>query len=476
MSLRLKFLAYFFAFFLLGFSKWLGVSFDDPTIDQILYHLHYSDGLGIDVGRIFLLTFAVECILLPLLLAATALMMHVHARRWTVETSRHVLGWIIHNVVPVLTVAIGATALMLQLSVFSWAGAHFAQDRFTPHFVDAKGVALRPVAPRNLVLIYVESLEDAYGDPMLWGGRDLLKPLRDLGGVSFPNLRQSPGTTWTIAAMVGTQCGVPLRVVSHYEFKVNPSDGRTFLPGATCLGTLLRQHGYRNVFLGGAQLSFAGKGKFLHDHGYDTAYGRDEWQKKRTDPKAFNEWGLYDDALFTKAKATLTQLHASGQPFNLTLLTLDTHNPVGFRSPSCRARGIKGFEDIVECTSHQVADFVKFVRQSGYLKNTAIAIVGDHLAVSNPLADTLRAVPDRRVFNLFISEPTVRRNRDDLVSFDLFPTLVEFAGFDVSGGRLGLGYSALNAQQSASSPEGLQDFMQPTLTFSATYRKLWDQP
>ena len=476
MRSRFIFLAYFSAFFLLGFSRWLGASFDDPTIDQILYHLHYSDGLGIDVGRVFLVTFAVECLLVPLLIAVVALMLHLHVRRWTLETRRKFLGWIVHKAIPVLTVTIGITALMAKLSVFSWAGAHFAQDRFTPHFVDAKGVALRPVAPRNLVLIYVESLEEAYGDPALWGGRDLIKPLRDLGGVSFPNYRQSPGTTWTIAAMVGTQCGVPLRVVSHYEFKVKPTDGRTFLPGATCLGTLLGQQGYRNVFLGGAPLSFAGKGKFLQDHGYDTAYGREEWQKENVDPKAFNEWGLYDDELFARAKAKLAQLHASGQRFNLTLLTLDMHNPLGFRSPGCRARGIKGFEDIVECTSRHVADFVTFARQSGYLKDTNIAIVGDHLAVSNPLGDRLRAVPDRRVFNLFISEPPAQRNRDDLVSFDLFPTLVEFAGFEVSGGRLGLGYSAFNSQQAIASAERLQDFMQPTLTFSETYRKLWDQP
>lgn len=44
------FLAYFAAFFLLGFSHWLGASFDNPSIDQILYHLHYSDGMGIDTS------------------------------------------------------------------------------------------------------------------------------------------------------------------------------------------------------------------------------------------------------------------------------------------------------------------------------------------------------------------------------------------------------------------------------------------
>ena len=61
--------AYFLAFFLLGLAQWLGASFDSPSIDQILYHLHYSDGMGIDIGRIFLFTFAMECLAFPLAFA-----------------------------------------------------------------------------------------------------------------------------------------------------------------------------------------------------------------------------------------------------------------------------------------------------------------------------------------------------------------------------------------------------------------------
>jgi hypothetical protein len=40
-------LGYFLAFSLIGLSHWIAASFDSPTIDQILYHLHYSEGLGL---------------------------------------------------------------------------------------------------------------------------------------------------------------------------------------------------------------------------------------------------------------------------------------------------------------------------------------------------------------------------------------------------------------------------------------------
>jgi phosphoglycerol transferase len=469
-----SFLTYLFGFFLLGCSHWLGASFDNPSIDQILYHLHYSDGMGFDIGRIFLLTFVVECLAFPLLLAAgaTALQSLV-SRLIGGHTSR--FGHLRGMMLPAVAAACGLVVLMLKLSVFSWVGYHFAEDRFSEAFVDPAQAELRPGRLKNLVLIYVESLEDTYGDARIWG-RDLLSPLRDLGGASFAHYRSAPGATWTIAGMVATQCGVPLRVVSHYDIKQRSPDVPAFLPGATCLGDILHRYGYRNVFLGGAPLSFAGKGRFLHDHHYDDAYGREEWLKSGAHGKAFGEWGLYDADLYAQARAKLAQLHASGQPFNLTLLTLDTHNPHGFVSPSCRLRGVKSFEDIVKCASYQAAEFVRHIEQSGYLKDTNVVILGDHLAVSNTVYDTLRKVDDRRIFNRFISERLPSKNTEEILPFDLFPSILEFVGIEVPGGRLGLGYSGFSAF-GVNKPAGwLDETTLPSLSGSSGYARLWAQP
>lgn len=469
-----SFLAYFFGFFLLGFSHWLGASFDSPSIDQILFHLHYSDGLGFDIGRIFVLTFIVECLGFPLLLAlgATALQSLLSRLLAQRSSSRvHLRGMVL----PAVAACCGVAALMLKLSVFSWVGYHFAEDRFSQAFVDPAQAQLKPGRLKNLVLIYVESLEDTYGDPRIWG-RDLLQPLRGTGGASFAHYRSAPGATWTIAGMVATQCGVPLRVVSQYDVKQRSPQAPAFLPGATCLSDILHRYGYRNVFLGGAPLSFAGKGKFLQDHHYHATYGREEWLKQGVDGRAFGEWGLYDEDLYAQARAQLAQLHASGQRFNLTLLTLDTHNPHGFLSPGCRRRGVKGFEDIVECASHQVADFVRFIEQSGYLQDTNVVILGDHLAVSNPLFDVLRKVDDRRIFNRFISQQPPVKNTEEIIPFDLYPSLLEFIGIEVPGRRLGLGYSAFNGSGPAKPGVWLSDTALSSLSGSSSYAKLWAQP
>jgi phosphoglycerol transferase len=472
---------YFLAFTLLGFSHWLGASFDDPSIDQILYHLRYSEGLGVDVGRVFLFTFAMECIVFPLAFAGAVCALHRMALRGLERAPRDRprLRRSMGVALPAAVLGTGAAAAMAQLSVFAWVGYHFEEDRFGRHFVDAGQAAVQPV-PRagelkNLVLIYVESLEDTYGDEKLWG-RDLLRPLRDIGGVSFGGYRSAPGTNWTIAGIVATQCGVPLKVVSYHDMKPRVPGERTFLAGATCLGDILKRHGYRNVFLGGAPLSFSGKGTFLRDHGYDVAYGREEWRREVTAAQAYGEWGLHDDALFAQARLKLGELHASGQRFNLTLLTLDTHNPRGFASPECRQRGIRSFEDLVECASRQTADFVQFIERSGYLKDTQVVILGDHLAVSNPVYDALRGIRERRIFNRFVSAHPPTGNTQDIVPFDLFPTLLEFVGFTVPGERLGLGYSAFGPARVPRAPERLEDLVLPSLAGSASYARRWDAP
>lgn len=359
--------------------------------------------------------------------------------------------------------------------MFSWIGYHFAEDRFAHEYVPPDATRLTAHAPKNLVLVYVESLEETYGDAGLWG-RDLLQPLRSIGGTSFATYRPAPGATWTIAGMVATQCGVPLRVASPLDFRTGSAIGPAFLPGAGCLSDILHGMGYRNVFLGGAPSSFAGKGRFLRDHHYDEVHGREEWERRGLPKEAFNFWGLFDEALYAQAKTRLAQLHRSGQPFNLTLLTLDTHNPDGFLSPGCRRRGVARFEALVECASDQLADFLRFIEQGGYLKDTNVVVIGDHLAVHNAVDATLRQARERRIYNRFIARDLPPKNTEVILPFDLFPSILEFIGIDVEGDRLGLGYSAFNAPATGRPDGRLVGLTLPSLAGSSSYGRLWSAP
>jgi phosphoglycerol transferase len=464
----LRFLVYYAAFAAVALAAWIQQTFGAPSIDQILYHLRYSEGAAVQMSRIFVFTLVIEVLCFPLGFALAAAIAHAGLSRRGPPWWRRVL-----RAAPAAAIAWGVAALLLQFSAFSYAAAHFGPDRFAERHVDPEAVRLQAERPRNLVVIYAESLEDTYGDPAAFGS-DLLAPLRQAGGQAFPNYGSAEGTTWTMAGIVATQCGVPLKVYSEYDIR-RPSDTeRVFLPGATCLGDLLQARGYRSVFLGGAPLSFAGKGSFLRDHGYDETWGRDEWERAGARPTEMNEWGLYDNALLERARDKLDELHAAKRPFLLTVLTLDTHNPHGFLSPSCRARGARNFEGIVGCAAGQLSEFVQFARDRGYLNDTTIVVIGDHLAVPNPAWDKLRKAARRSIFNLVVAEPPIPLNRPDVVPFDWFPTLVELAGFQVEGDRLGLGYSAAYTADAAR-PMDRGEIPLASLGGSTGYQRLWKQ-
>jgi phosphoglycerol transferase len=458
-----RFLAYAGGFLAIGIARWIGQCFGSPDIDQILYHLHYSEGAAVHMGEVFMATLLVEGIGAPLVLAALATALHgLLAGHWPQRRPHLRAG-------PVLAVLAGLAALLHQFSAFAYVAAQFGPDHFAEQYVDPRQVKLQDAEhPRNLLLVYVESLEKDYGDPALFG-RDLLAPLHKLGAQGFAAYHQAPGTNWTIAAMVGTQCGVPLKVISGYAMKRDGNE-RVFLPRATCLGDLLQARGYRNVFLGGAPLSFAGKGAFLHDHGYTETWGREEWEQAGVSHRELSEWGLYDSALYQRALDRLDALHREGKPFNLTVLTLDTHPPVGFPSPECHTGREPVFQDIVACTGRQLAGFITEVQRRGYLKDTVLVVLGDHLSMPNPVITTLERSGDRQMFNLVMGDNLPPLHKQPVVTFDLYPTLAELLGMRVEGSRLGLGYSAVSAQlPPAHVPPPLA-----ALNGSSAYKNLWE--
>ncbi len=463
-----RFAAYFFGCFGIALARWIGRSFGETSLDQILWHLRYSEHEAVRMGSLFLFEFSFEVLLFPAIAALLLALAHATVAPRLQGAPRRAL-----RAAPLVVLAGALAALLAQFSVFSYVAAQFGPDHFAEGYADPAKVSLHAQGPkRNLVLIYAESLEQTYGDTELFG-RDLLAPLHALGGFSFNDYHPMPGATWTMAAMVATQCGVPLKVYSEAPVRAKPGH-KSFLPGATCLGDVLQAHGWRNVFLGGAPLSFAGKGTFLRDHGYVETWGRRAWQRAGVRPDELNEWGLVDSALFERARTHLRALQASGQPFNLTLLTIDTHNPHGFQSPYCRDHGARDFEGIVNCSAEQIARFISEARQAGELKNTVVVVLGDHLAFPNPAWDELaQAGNRRRMFDLFVGDGLPASNTSELLPFDLLPSLLTLVGLPPQDGHLALGYSAFGAPPAKRPPHRVAAWSLAAVRGSATYDQLW---
>jgi len=118
---------------------------------------------------------------------------------------------------------------------------------------------------------------------------------------------------------------------------------------------------------------------------------------------------------------------------------------------------------------------VKYARSRGYLEDTAVVVIGDHLAVPNPVYEKLLQVgPKRGIFNLFVGNDLPPPNKDELMPFDLFPTLVEIAGLRVVGDRLGLGYSAVGHAEIEPPAHRAEDWSLSALRGSTRYDRLWN--
>jgi phosphoglycerol transferase len=470
-------LTYLVAFALICFLLWINKYFGRPDLDQIAYHASLgSDGL-LASDPVVIERFVRWCVAGPLVFAAIALAIEWRGagrrlRDCLPAPVQRLAGWICAHM-PHLLLAAAVAYWVVDTSAVRFIGKNLGggPDYFGAHYVPPGTVAVRGGHTKNLVFIYMESLEAAYANPSLFG-QDRIAPLTQLKGESFAHYRQAPGTGFTIAAIVSTQCGLPLERMGIFDVNTQGQVVDDFLPRASCLSDILEQQGYHNVFMGGASLTFAGKGKFLHTHHYDEAYGKEDWIAQGADPHRMNGWGLYDDDLFAHAKDKLRQLHAAGKPFNLTVLTVDTHEPEGYRSRDCKVRG-EPFEGVVACSAQEVADFVAFMQQSGYLEDTNVVVLGDHLARKNPVADRLETLPERYIFNKFISSAPMHKNREEIVHFDLLPTVLEFLGFDAQGKQMGLGFGALRANDAKPESDRFARMNESLLNRSDAYLRLW---
>ncbi|WP_240032028.1 sulfatase-like hydrolase/transferase [Pseudomethylobacillus aquaticus] len=487
--LLLRFLVYLLALFLVCMGLWVNDNFGEPSLEQVLYHLQFGmEGL-VDTDAQLIHSFIQQALLLPLLLALLVVgfefvsgyylsrTLH-HPAGWAHSQARRALKvsyWVISHRAPVYVLMSALAYFCVQFSMLAYLHSQFGRDYFSEHYLDPRKVTITARQPLNLVLIYVESLENSYRDPALFGS-NLLASLDALNGLRFERFRQAPGTGWTIAGITATQCAVPLKSVSLYNGNDQGHNIKSFLPNAVCLGDILHDFGYRNVYMGGDALSFSGKGRFFLDHHYSEVYGREELKQGRSKAD-MNFWGLYDDDLFVYARARLQALQREGKPFNLTLTTIDTHGPDGHFSRHCQQRGVTDFPGIVRCTADQVASFVQFMQRKGYLANTRVVILGDHLAMSNPVYKQLDSLQQRTIYNQFIGLPSAQKLREQVLHFDMLPSILEFIGFNVEGGRLGLGYSAIKAPKDVDMPLPeatiFEEMDKDLLNESDTYLQLW---
>ncbi len=467
------------------FGHWL-------TIEQIFFHFAIGlNGLkGIDT---FLVFDALKRVALPTVLAVMALY-GIGVLTARISASATFASLIAMPRMHLLMRPLLATGRMLtgmKFSIFLFVLAlilflyltqvlHFIRinldsDHFTGLYHPPQAEAWSGKHPqKNLLLIYVESLERTVGNPAMVG-IDALEPLKQLGGVEVPSFPSAPGTNWTIAGMLSSQCSIPLKPFFYNKFGRFSTE--QFFPNVTCLGDVLQATGYQQYFLVGHGLTYSGVGKFYKTHGFQQVLGRDEWIAKGVPESELSSWGggLHDDTLLSEARKIIRSHDPRKGPFNLTLVTEDNHFPEGLPSPRCsdedKALGLPG---VFRCNSRFIADFIRSLEREGFLKNTVVIVMGDHPFMSSAVQDLQYFREDRHVYFNLVKPSGLLPKRSSMTHFDVAPTVLDLLGLGSTDRRFGLGISLfadLSADAYATHQQSV--LSESILSNSTTYDAFW---
>lgn len=349
------------------------------------------------------------------------------------------------------TIALGAVLALLAVGLnpgwsqtgsiyaISWLAAKNVENVMEHAQLPAPFVPVANQRPVSAVYIYAEGLEGAFLDNQRFPG--LMPNLGRLAksGVQVRGIKQVSFTGWTAAGQIASNCGFP------------GLEGKTLLAMDDnrwpCASNLLAKEGYDMVYLNGSSLEFSDKGGFWRARGYGAAYGDREVNRLGGKPGAdLSEWGAYDDVLLDASWNEYRRLAKGEKPFVLTLLTVDTHAPLGLQTPSCKNLPRYTLKDAahekllqsVHCADFLLGSFLDRVLPT-LPKDTVVILQSDHL--QTPRADVfpLLGHADGRD-NLFLvwgsgRAPGVITRQASM--FDVAPTFLSLLGRKPGGLNLG---------------------------------------
>lgn len=319
----------------------------------------------------------------------------------------------------------------------------------------------------NLILLYVESLENTFSNEEIFGS-NLNHPLDEKLGESPFLLKQAPGTGWTTAGMVASQCGMP--IAGFMGNRLDRRDAPIF-SNLKCVSDILAEHNYQQTFFVGPDLKFSGMDKFYLQHGFQEAYGKEELFKKIDREKFGTGWGggPNDDVVLDAAFDKIISDFQEQRKFNVTIVTTDNHAPHGYLSPRCKNENFdKQISSVVVCTNKTIARFVQKLEDNNIFKNTVLVVMGDHKFMGD-LGTTDRSI----YFNYYgANSQELTPVITELTHFDVFPTLIQLT-LNIELQKAHLGYNIFSNNSDDYKELKNYIFGDGFLVFSDFYRSFW---
>lgn len=427
--------------------RWMFATWTNLSMDELVYHLTAPlDGTNTDMIWDYVRVCAVPTVLVIFFLVLIRM-------AWRKKEKVHLFRGII-NLVALVGIIVMLGYTWTELGVGDYLKDQNTESKFIEdEYVDPTDVeVVFPEQKRNLIYIFLESMETTYSDVDDGGAFDenvipelteIAQTNEDFSGAD-PKLNGGyslAGTTWTMGAMFAQTSGLPLNL----SISANDMDTQdSFFPGITTLGDILSDAGYTQTLLIGSEAQFGGRKLYFQEHGNyemeDYSYAIENGLIP-SDYKVW--WGYEDQKLFEFAKEKLLQLSQGDEPFNLTMLTVDTHFEDGYVCEQCPTEYDTQYSNVMACSSRQVGEFLKWIQQQDFYENTTIVISGDHPTMDSDYCAEIdqEGNYDRRVFTAYINAAVYAQDQQERTysTFDNFPTTLAALGVQIDGDRLGLG-------------------------------------
>ncbi len=358
---------------------------------------------------------------------------------------------------------------------------------YDEHYMNPQEVDLKfPKKKRNLVYIFLESMESSYFSKELGGIQEhnLLPNFADLAqneGINFSNsnklggMLQIPGANQTASSMVAQTSGLPLRPsTSLNSSESSEENSAEYFPGAYALGEILDEQGYNQALLMGSEAEFAGRDKYFTQHGgYDIRDYHWAVDTGRLPEDYYEWWGYEDRKLVDYAKETLNELSQEDAPFNLTMLTVDTHFEDGYATEDTPDLFGDQYSNVIHDSDRQIAQLLEWMKEQPFYEDTTVVLVGDHLTMDSDFFDSVDPDYQRSVFNLFLNtnKQKVRNKNREFSAVDMFPTTLSALGVEVPGDRLGLGVNLFSDQPTLIEQFGYEPFQNELMKKSDFYNE-----
>ena len=435
--------------------RWMFATWTNLSMDELVYHLTAPlDGTNTDMIWEYVRVCVVPTVLVIFFLVLIRM-------AWRKKEKVHLFKGII-NLAALVGIILVLVYTWVELGVGNYLKNRNTESNFIEEeYVDPMDVAVVfPEQKRNLIYIFLESMETTYSDVDDGGAFDenvipelteIAQTNEDFSGID-PKLNGGyslEGTTWTMGAMFAQTSGLPLNL----SISANDMDTQdSFFPGITTLGDILSDAGYTQTLLIGSEAQFGGRKLYFQEHGNyemeDYSYAIENGLIP-SDYKVW--WGYEDQKLFEFAKEKLLQLSQGDEPFNLTMLTVDTHFEDGYVCEQCPTEYDTQYSNVMACSSRQVGEFLKWIQQQDFYENTTIVISGDHPTMDSDYCAEIdqEGNYDRRVFTAYINAAAYAQDQQERTysTFDNFPTTLAALGVQIDGDRLGLGTNLFSGKQ-----------------------------